>query len=73
MDVEITTMSQKGQVVIPQTIRSSLKLKKGTKLLVYAHKDMLIMKPFELPRLELGKAEAASIGMFLDIIKKVRK
>jgi AbrB family looped-hinge helix DNA binding protein len=49
---EITTMSEKGQVVIPQKIRRSLKIKPKTKFLVSAKDDMIIMKAFELPSIE---------------------
>jgi len=46
---EVTTISEKGQVVIPQTLRSKLGLKPKTKLLVYGYKDTVIMKRLELP------------------------
>lgn len=49
---EITTMSEKGQVVIPQRIRKSLKIKPRTKFAVYAKDDMIIMKAFQIPPLE---------------------
>jgi AbrB family looped-hinge helix DNA binding protein len=51
-EAEITTMSEKGQVVIPQRIRKNLKIKPRTRFVIYAKKDMIIMKPFELPDLE---------------------
>ena len=51
-ETEITTMSEKGQVVIPQKIRRSLKIKPRTKFLVSAKDDMIIMKAFEVPDLE---------------------
>lgn len=35
MAVEITKMTSKGQVVIPQEIREEIKLKEGEKFLVY--------------------------------------
>lgn len=52
-ETEITTMSEKGQVVIPQRIRKSLKIKPKTKLLVSTKDDMIIMKAFEVP--DLGR------------------
>ena len=51
-ETEITTMSKKGQIVIPQKIRKNLKIKPRTKFAVYAKNDMIIMKAFEVPNLE---------------------
>jgi AbrB family looped-hinge helix DNA binding protein len=50
-EVEVTTMSEKGQVVIPQSIRVELGLKPKTKFLVYGRGDTIIMKKLELPDL----------------------
>jgi AbrB family looped-hinge helix DNA binding protein len=51
-DTEITTMSEKGQVVIPLRIREGLKIKPRTKFLVSTKDDVIIMKAFELPSME---------------------
>jgi len=48
---EVTTVSSKGQVVIPQTLREKLKLKPKTKLLIYGVDDTIIMKKLYLPDL----------------------
>ncbi len=48
-ELEVTTMSEKGQVVIPQSIRVELGLKPKTKFLVYGRGDTIIMKKLELP------------------------
>lgn len=48
---EVTTVSSKGQVVIPQTLREKLKLKPKTKLLIYGADDTIIMKKLYLPDL----------------------
>lgn len=42
MDVAITTMSSKGQVVIPQEMRKGLR--EGDKLLIIQNDDQIIMK-----------------------------
>jgi len=46
---EITTVSEKGQVVIPQALRKKLGLKPKTRLLVYGDVDTIIMKKLYLP------------------------
>jgi len=51
-ETEITTMSAKGQVVIPQSVREKLKLKPKTKLIVYGEGDTIIMKKVQLPDLK---------------------
>jgi AbrB family looped-hinge helix DNA binding protein len=50
-ELEVTTMSEKGQVVIPQSIRKELGIKPKTKFLVYGRGDTVIMKKLELPDL----------------------
>lgn len=42
MDISITKMSSKGQIVIPAEMR--LNIKKGEKLVLIKNKDQLIMK-----------------------------
>jgi len=46
---EVTTISEKGQVVIPQSIRKQLKIKPKNKFLVYGKDDTIILKKLELP------------------------
>ena len=48
MDVEITKMTSKGQVVIPQDIRRDKGLKEGEKFLVYDMGDNIILKKIEV-------------------------
>ena len=48
-EAEIITVSEKGQVVIPQKIRKEMKIKPRSKLLVYGKGNVIIMKPIELP------------------------
>jgi len=46
---DVTVVSEKGQVVIPQTIRAKLGIGPKTKLLVYGYQDAVIMKKLEIP------------------------
>lgn len=48
-EAEITTVSEKGQVVIPLIVREQLKLKPRTKLLVYGMDDVIILKKLTIP------------------------
>lgn len=48
-DVELTTTSPKGQVVIPKGIREKLNIKEGTRFAVYGKKDTIIFKKVEMP------------------------
>lgn len=49
--LEVTCVSSKGQVVIPGTIRTSLGIKSGTKLVVITDGKNVLMKPLESPEL----------------------
>lgn len=49
---EITTISEKGQVVIPQSIRKELRIKPKNMFLVYGKSDTIIMKKLDLPDLK---------------------
>ncbi len=47
---EITSMSTKGQVVIPASLRKGLNMGKGAKLIVVREGDNLLLKPIEGPK-----------------------
>jgi AbrB family looped-hinge helix DNA binding protein len=49
---EVTTISEKGQVVIPQSIRKELGIKPKNKFVVYGRGDTIILKKLELPNLK---------------------
>lgn len=47
-----TTLSSKGQVVIPEEIRNRLGLKAGTQFVVLGERDVVIFKTLEAPARE---------------------
>jgi len=46
---DVTVVSGKGQVVIPQSIRKKLGIGPKTKLLVYGYQDAVVLKKLEIP------------------------
>jgi len=42
---EVTTLSSRGQIVLPTNIRKKLGLKDGDKFLVYDYNEMIVLKP----------------------------
>lgn len=44
MNIEITKITSKGQVVIPQDIRARKEIKEGEKFIVYDSDDSIILK-----------------------------
>jgi len=67
-DPEITTMSEKGQVVIPQEIRKYLGIKPKTKFVVFVINNDIVMRKLDIPDI---KKEWKSI--FQSINKKSLK
>lgn len=49
MEMEMTRVSSKGQVVIPDLIRKKLGLKSGSRLLVFGEGDTIVLKKVGLP------------------------
>ena len=56
-DPEVTTISEKGRVVISQSIRRELGIKSKTKFSVYGRGDIVIMKKLELPDLKKDRED----------------
>jgi len=46
---DVTVVSSKGQVVLPQSIRKKLGIGPKTKLLVYGYQDAVVLKKLEIP------------------------
>ena len=47
--VEVTTISSRGQIVIPQGVRDRLRLQEGEKFVVIGEGDTIILKNLEMP------------------------
>ena len=67
MEIEITKMTSKGQVVIPQDIREDKKIKAGEKFLVYDLDDSIILKRIQ------GLKETNTMQEFEDTFKSMCK
>lgn len=66
---EITTMGEKGQVVIPKSVREHLNVKPQTKFLIFGRGDYIMLKRLELPdvREEWQKVFASAARKGLDL------
>lgn len=51
MQMDVTSVSTKGQAVIPQAMREQLGLKPGSKLVIFCDGSRLLMKPISKPQL----------------------
>lgn len=67
MDIELTKMTSKGQVVIPQDIRQNKNIKEGERFLIYDIDDSLILK--RIKNLEKVKSREE----FEDVFKSMWK
>ncbi|MCC7196989.1 AbrB/MazE/SpoVT family DNA-binding domain-containing protein [Candidatus Peregrinibacteria bacterium] len=52
---DITSLSSKGQIVIPNSIRKELGIETGTKLIIFTEGSNLLIKPVTKPNLEKFK------------------
>ena len=84
MSTQILTVSSKGQISLPVSIRKLLSIDTGDKLVAYTSGDVIMLKTLKLPSAEefeasLDEAQkwAKSVGYnendVNDIIKSVRK
>ncbi len=62
MDIEITKMSSKGQIVIPQNTRKEINANEGTMFAVTAQKDTIILKKIETPSRKMLMRELREIA-----------
>ncbi|CBK75156.1 looped-hinge helix DNA binding domain, AbrB family [Butyrivibrio fibrisolvens 16/4] len=81
---EVTSVSTKGQVVLPKSIRDALAIRPGAKLIVMSDGDNILIKPIKTPTLsefsdlmDKAQAWAESVGLqeedINDAIKAVRQ
>ena len=84
MIAEITSVSSKGQVVLPKAIRDEMDLNTGSKLVIFTDGKNILLKPITMPDLsefeslmKESKKWAEKVGMkqsdIDDAIKTVRK
>ena len=52
MDFEIAKIGERGQVVIPQSLREGMSIHKGDKFMVLQKGDMLVLKKLRAPSLD---------------------
>jgi len=78
--ITITSVSSKGQIVVPMDIRKEMGLSVGMKLMILTDGDNLLLKPVKAPKLEafreLVKASrtyAKQIGLKKAAVKKAIK
>ena len=74
---EVTTMGEKGQVVIPQALRRELGVKPKTKFAIYGQGDIIVLKRLELPDLhaeweQVFKAAGKSRATEADVAKEIQ-
>ena len=48
-NIEVTSVSSRGQVVIPQSLRDKLKIRAGEKFVVVGEDNTIILKKLEMP------------------------
>jgi len=64
MEMEISRISEKGQIVIPNSLRRKMKIKKSDQFMVFGEKNTIILKKIE---------KAAVSKTFDNISKSLRK
>lgn len=60
MEVEIAKVSEKGQIVIPSSIRKEMDIKKSDKFIVFGEDDTITLKKIEKPSIKKTFDEIAA-------------
>jgi AbrB family looped-hinge helix DNA binding protein len=79
MPIDMTRLSEKGQVVIPNELRKHLGLREGTRFLVMGIDDTIILRKLELSKervrlkelLKLSRDRAERVGFTEKEIDKI--
>lgn len=82
--LEVTSLSTRGQIVIPNDIRENMKLTPGTKMIIIQEGDNILLKPIKAPDMsqfesliELGDRAREELNMqesdITEAIKTIRK
>jgi len=53
--IQVTSVSSKGQVVIPNDIRETMGISIGMKMIIFTDGDNLLLKPIQRPHFETFK------------------
>ena len=48
-NIEVTSISSRGQVVIPQNLRDKLKIREGEKFVVIGENNTIVLRKLEMP------------------------
>lgn len=72
MEIEITKMTSKGQVVIPQDIRIRKKMRDGEKFIVYDSDDSIILKRVSNLEKARDTKELEKVFSSMWVVAKVR-
>ena len=83
-DLEITSVSSRGQVVIPQKIRDKLHIAEGEKFVVIGEEDTIVLKKLKVPSFkgfekllrktrEFAKAKGIKESDVEEAVKKARE
>lgn len=83
-EIEFTKLSSKGQIVIPRSIRETLRLKTGMPFAIMEQRDAILLKKMEMPNIKswnestkpfrkAAKKSKFSKEDLSKIIKEVRK
>ncbi|MBS3055995.1 MAG: AbrB/MazE/SpoVT family DNA-binding domain-containing protein [Candidatus Aenigmarchaeota archaeon] len=76
MEIEISKVGERGQVVIPQEFREELQIKKGEKFIVFRSEDKLIfqqMKRLKAKIIEQLKEDMVDVKIAERRLKEIEK
>ena len=85
MNMQLVSVSSKGQISIPVSYRKALSIKEGSRLMIYSDGENIILKPVELPSEEsllsvLEKAREYAreegftrIAVLFELVAKIEK